>query len=102
MVKSASNSGSEKKGSDSDISSVEEETIKRVNKTIKSIEEFLAKWDGSKLKAEEMLPQVARIKEFHKELAKWQRDAVTNRGRGSYEARMKRLEDFVIICKSYS
>ena len=100
MVKSASNSNRE--GSDSDISNVEEETIKRVNKTMKSIEEFLAKWEGSKLKAGEMLPQVERIKEFHKELGRWQKDAVTNRGRGSYEARMKRLEDFIIICRSYS
>ena len=55
MAKSASNSGSERKGSASDISTVEEETIKRVNKTMKSIEEFLARWDASKIKAEDLV-----------------------------------------------
>ena len=102
MVKSASNSDPEKKDSASDISIVEEETIKRVNKTMKSIDEFLAKWDSSKVKAEEMIPQVAKIKEFHKVLSKWQHDAVMSKGRGSNAERMKRLKEFVLICETYS
>ena len=102
MVKSASNSGSDKKDTDSDILNVEEDTITRVNKTMKSLEEFLAIWDSSKLKAEEMLPQVAKIKEFHEVLSRWQRNAVVNKGRGTTAERIRRLEEFVGICRSYS
>jgi len=100
MAKSASDP--EKRGSASDISTIEEETLNRVNKTMRSIEGFLARWNASKVKAGEMIPEVAKIKEFHKALTEWQRKALANRGKGSREDRMKRLEDFVLICRSYS
>lgn len=84
-----------------DISSVEKETIKRADRTITSIEKFLAKWDASKIKNEAMTPQIERIRRFHSELMKWQKDAL--RGQRDKDGdRLKRLQDFVIICRNYS
>ncbi len=52
-----------------DISSVEAETIKRVNKTLTNLEDFLAKWDAAKSKPDDMFPQVVKIRQFHDALA---------------------------------
>ncbi|MEW6748583.1 MAG: hypothetical protein AB1295_02670 [Candidatus Micrarchaeota archaeon] len=95
-------SGTERKFSASDISSVEEETLKRVDKTMKALEDFLSRWKASKIASGGVLPEVEKIKEFHRALSEWQRKALTGRGRGSDEERMERLEEFVLICRSYS
>ncbi|MBD3210606.1 hypothetical protein GF318_04470 [Candidatus Micrarchaeota archaeon] len=85
-----------------DIASVEKETIERVNRTISSIEEFLAKWEASKIKPDVMLPQVERIREFREALEKWEKKAVKGQTKKNEKARLKRLHDFVTICRTYS
>ncbi|MFH0737578.1 MAG: hypothetical protein V1827_03170 [Candidatus Micrarchaeota archaeon] len=85
-----------------DVSSVEEETIRRVNHTLETIEDFLSRWETSKIKPDQMLPQISRIRRFHKELSAWQREAQRQKGRGGEDERVKRLEEFVLICTSYS
>jgi hypothetical protein len=85
-----------------DMASVEEETIKRVNKTITTLEEFLVRWDASSLKPDDMFPQVIKIRHFHDSLLNWQKAAVKSHGRESEQSRLKRLRDFVLICRSYS
>ncbi len=85
-----------------DIVSVEAETIKRVNKTIATIEEFLARWDASSIKPDDMFPQVVKIRQFHDALLGWQKTAVRAQGRETEESRLKRLRDFVLIIRSYS
>jgi hypothetical protein len=85
-----------------DISSVEEETIKRVDRTLTTIEEFLSRWDSSKIKPDEILPQITKVKEFHRELSSWKRDAVRAHGQDNEDERVKRLYDFVLLCRSYS
>ncbi len=82
--------------------SVEEETIRRVDRTLGTIGDFLARWSSSGLKPESMYPHVQRIKRFQQALTSWQREAVRARSRADDEARMKRLRDFVLICRTYS
>jgi len=84
-----------------DISSVEKETIKRAGRTITSIEKFLAKWDASKIKNDAMEPQIEKIRRFHGELLKWQKSALKGQ-RDKDGERLRRLQDFVIICRNYS
>jgi len=81
---------------------VEEQTITRVERTIRSLDEFLAKWDASKVKPDDMFPQVVKIRQFHEALTSWQRDAVKSRRRDDEESRVRRLRDFVMICRMYS
>ncbi len=85
-----------------DIASVEDETMKRVNHTITTIEDFLAKWDASKIKPDDMFPQILKIRQFHDALSGWQRDALKARGKEGEGGRIKRLRDFVLICRTYS
>jgi hypothetical protein len=85
-----------------DSASVEEETIKRVNRTITSIEDFLARWDSAKTKPDDMFPGVLKMRQFHDALMGWQREAVKAKGKKDEEGRIKRLKDFVLICRMYS
>lgn len=82
--------------------SVEEETIRRVDKTLGAIGDFLSRWDSSGLKPESMYPHVQRMKRFKEALVGWQKEAVKARSRADEESRMKRLRDFVLICRTYS
>ena len=85
-----------------DTVSVENETIKRVNHTIATIERFLAKWNASDIKPRNMLPEIVKIRKFHYALSNWQSGAVRAQGRENEESRLRRLQDFVAICNSYS
>jgi hypothetical protein len=84
-----------------DISSVEEETIKRASRTISAIEAFLAKWDASKVKPDDMFPQIAKIRQFHDTLVSWQKEALKTKGRTDEESSVKRLRELVLICRTY-
>ncbi|VVC02833.1 Uncharacterised protein [Candidatus Bilamarchaeum dharawalense] len=84
-----------------DVASVEAETIKRVGKTISTLEGFLSRWDASKIKPDSMFPQVVKIRKFYQALNSWQKD-VTDKKNVDDETRTRRLRDFVFICKSYS
>ncbi|MCI0504245.1 hypothetical protein L0Y65_06075 [Candidatus Micrarchaeota archaeon] len=85
-----------------DSASVEDETIRRVNKTLTSIEDFLARWDAAKTKPDDMFPGVVKMRQFRDALSLWQREAVKAKGRKDEESRIKRLKDFVLICRMYS
>ncbi len=85
-----------------DMASVEAETVKRVNRTITTLEEFLARWDASGVKPDDMFPQVVKIRQFHDALLGWQKGAVRAQGRETDESRLKRLREFVLIIRSYS
>lgn len=85
-----------------DIASVEDETIKRVDRTLTTIEDFLAKWDQSKTKPDDMLPQIVKIRQFHGALLSWQRSALKGRAKDDEQSKVRRLRDFVLICHTYS
>lgn len=84
-----------------DIASIEAETIKRVGKTISTLENFLSRWDASKAKPDGMFPQVVKIRKFYQVLASWQKEVARSKNVND-ETRTKRLQDFVFICKNYS
>ena len=84
-----------------DLNSVEDDTMKRVNHTLKTIESFLSKWDASKVKEDDMLPQIMKIRKFHDALSTWKNDAMKARGSDDEDTRMRRLRDFVLICQTY-
>lgn len=85
-----------------DVGAVEDETIRRVSRTISTVEDFLAKWDAASLKPDSMFPHVARIRKFHGELVGWQRAALKAKGREGEESQIRRLHDFVVLCQTYS
>jgi len=84
-----------------DSASVEAETIKRVTKTISTLENFLTKWDRAKLKPKEMYPHVTKIRKFHTELVAWRKKASSSKNVDE-EMRARRLRNFIFICKTYS
>jgi len=85
-----------------DISSVEEATIERVNRTLTSIEGFLAKWDASSIKPDDMFPQIVKVRQFRDALHNWQREALKARGGWNEQSSMRRLREFVLLCRTYS
>ena len=85
-----------------DIASVEDETIRRVNRTLTTIEDFLAKWDASRARPDSMFPHITKIRQFHDALVSWQSGALRSRGKAGDEERIKRLRDFVLLCRTYS
>lgn len=85
-----------------DSAALEEQTISRVERTIRTLGEFLARWDSSESKPDSMFPEVVKIRKFHDLLSEWQKDAVSSRGKGDEKSRVKRLRDFVVLCKMYS
>jgi hypothetical protein len=85
-----------------DSAALEEQTISRVERTIRTIGDFLAKWDSSEIKSDSMFPEVVKIRKFHDLLSAWQNDALGARGKGDEKSRVKRLRDFVVLCKMYS
>jgi hypothetical protein len=83
-----------------DIASVEEETMKRTDKTIATIEAFLERWDTARMKPDDMFPQIAKIRQFHDALVEWQKEALKSKGKTAEG--VKRLRNLVLICKTYS
>lgn len=85
-----------------DLNSVENETMERVERTLKNIDGFLSKWNKATTKPDDMFPQIMKIKKFHDALESWRRDAIKTKGKEKEDARMRRLQDFVLICDTYS
>jgi hypothetical protein len=85
-----------------DSAALEEQTISRVERTVRALGDFLARWDSSESKPDSMFPEVVKIRKFHDLLSEWQKDALSARGKGDEKSRLKRLRDFVVLCKMYS
>jgi len=87
---------------DTNLDSVEEDTLKRVEHTMLSLGSFLSRWDASRTKDNDLFPQVAKIRTFYQQLAAWQKEAVRARGKGGRDAQIKRLRGFVVLCRTYA
>lgn len=86
-----------------DTLSLEEETIRRSTRTLATLEGFLTRWDSSRVKPQGMAPEINRIKRFYEGLSRWQKSALKARTRKEDDkARVRRLRDFVLLCRSYS
>ena len=83
-----------------DAADIEKQAIERADKTLKTIEGFLSKWESARTKPATMIPQINKIKRFYRELSGWRNTAVSSKG--NEEARLKRLREFVAICRNYS
>lgn len=84
-----------------DSSSIEEQTIERVNRTMATIENFLSRVDAAG-RPDAMFPQIVRIRRFRDALGAWRRVALKTRKKDDDENRIRRLRDFVLICRTYS
>jgi hypothetical protein len=82
-----------------DSASIEEQTLERVDRTMATIENFLSRLDAG---GSRMVPQIAKIRRFHEALGAWRRAALKTRKKGDDEDRIRRLRDFVMICRTYS
>jgi hypothetical protein len=85
-----------------DSETLEAQTIARVERTLARLGDFLSKWDSAESRPEGMFPEVVKIRKFHDLLRIWQKEAVSARSKGDEKSRMKRLRDFVILCRMYS
>jgi hypothetical protein len=85
-----------------DSASIEEQTVQRVNRTMATMEGFLSRWDASAKKPEAILPQVAKIRRFHEALSGWRRMSLREKGSKDETGRIRRLRDFVMICRAFS
>jgi hypothetical protein len=83
-------------------SAVEESAIERAGRTITALEAFLAKWDSSPNKPDSMFPEVVKIRRFCELLRGWRKEAVGARGKGDEKAMVRRLRDFIVLCRLYS
>ena len=83
------------------INSVEEETMKRVAKTLSTINEFLNKWDEASA-PDDLIPQIVKIRKFRDALSSWKEQALKTKGKEPDETMMRRLQEFVLICQTYS
>jgi len=85
-----------------DSASIEEQTIERVNRTMATLENFLSRWDASRDRPNGMFPEITRIRRFRDALGAWRRVALKAKRKDDDENRIRRLRDFVLICRTYS
>jgi len=85
-----------------DSAALEDQTIMKVDRTLDTIGDFLSKWEAAREKPSGMIPEIVKVRRFHEALGAWKKDAVKAKGKGTEQARLRRLRDFVIICRTYS
>lgn len=88
-----------------DISSIETETIARAERTISTIDNYLAKVGAAGRRGvlgKDLFPQIVRIRHFRDMLDSWRKEALSMRDRDDERTRASRLQEFVLICNSFS
>ena len=86
-----------------DFPSIEKEAISRADRTLSTIETFLARWDATKQKPQYMNQEVIRIKQFYTSLIAWQKSTLkVQKSKFDEASCKKRLASFVHICQNYS
>jgi len=85
-----------------DFKSLENEALKRVDHTLLVMTAFLARWGSLRDKPSGVIPQIARIRKFQSELSSWRKETVRMFGMDDNDARIRRMQQFVDICRSYS
>ena len=83
------------------LDSVEKETMKRVEKTLETINEFLSRWDEASA-PDDLIPQIVKIRKFYDALSNWKKEAIRTKGIEDDDSRMRRLREFVLLCQTYS
>jgi hypothetical protein len=81
------------------IRKIEKEIFVRVNKTISVLEVAIAAWDASDKKPDEK--RVLRYKALHRALTRLERKLLHRSDDEEFSVRLKRIRDFVHICRLY-
>ncbi|MBI5046251.1 hypothetical protein HZC07_00780 [Candidatus Micrarchaeota archaeon] len=85
------------------IGDVEKETLKRVNKTISTLENAIESWNALKQKPKTLEQKFIKHKQFYEQLAKWETKTLKDmRKKDDFDSRIHGLQDFVNICYAYS
>ena len=88
--------------SEKELRKVEDETLRKVNSTISSLEIAIAGWNASKEKPEELARKYRNYVWLHEELSKWATRLLKSRkGKADFDERIGLLGEFVKICSSY-
>jgi len=88
-----------------DISGIESETIARAGKTIQAIDNYLSKVQvaqSGRSIPKDLFPEIVRMRHFRDMLDSWRRDAISAHGRENEPERRSRLQEFIIICNTFS
>ncbi len=82
---------------------IEKETMKKVNRTITTLEAAIATWETAKEKPEDLKDRFTNYKRLHDALMKWERDVLKAMEReDKFDVRVRRLQEFVDICYAYA
>jgi len=88
--------------SEKELRKIEDDTLKKVNSSISSLEIAIATWHATKKKPKDLEPKYEKYIWLHKELSKWATRMLKSRKHGSgFDARIKLLGNFVKICSVY-
>ncbi len=85
-----------------DTAALEEQTLAKVERTLRTLTDFLSRWDSAETKPDSMYPEVVKMRRFRDMLLSWKMEADKARGRNDEKGRIRRLRDFVVLCKIYS
>jgi len=84
------------------IDLIQNETVKKVSKTLSSLEVAIADWDISEEKPEELKQKFKRYKWLHTSLSEWEKKTLKAIGKkDKYETKLQRINEFVKICNAY-
>jgi hypothetical protein len=70
--------------------------LKKAERTIAAIEKYLERWDSAAKRPQNLLPQVARLRQFHDVLVRWREETLRKK---SSEA--ERARELMIIFDTY-
>ncbi len=87
--------------SQENIGEVEKEALAMANKAISLLEQAIAAWDNAKDKPPELKETIQRYRRFHEALSDWEKRMLQSMGKADFNARVRMLEEFVRISKSY-
>ncbi len=88
-----------------DIALIESETIERASRTIIAIDNYLSKVQSAQSGrsiSKDLFPEIVRMRHFRDMLDSWRKDAASARGRENEPERRMRLQEFMVICNTFS
>ncbi len=88
--------------SEKELRKLEDETLRKVNSTISSLEIAIAGWNASKERPDDLAHKYRNYIWLHEELSRWAtRFLKSRKRRPKFDERIGLLSEFVKICNSY-
>lgn len=87
-----------------DIDMIEDETLRKVGNTIRSIERFMKKWETSGEKPMLMEHEVMELRRYHRILGRWHDRALKahKNKNDTQENKIRRVREFIKISLTFS